>query len=66
MEEKARKVVRQAFNDYLDAMRLNSEDSQYWYRIYAIKMEMLNQLFPNTTNEDQLERTWYAIWKKGQ
>ena len=62
LEEKARRIVREAFNDYLDMMK--DKDSQYWYRIYATKMEMLKELYPKTTNEEQLERTWYAMWKK--
>ena len=64
IEEKARKIVREAFNDYLDCQH-DTESSQYWYRIYATKMEMLKEIFPNT-NEDQLEKVWYAMWKKGK
>lgn len=64
LEEKARKIVRNAYYDYLDNSEYGVEESKYWYRIYDIKLEMLKELFPKTTNEEQLERTWYAMWKK--
>ena len=63
LEEKARKIVRNAFYDYLIG-REDIEQSQYCYGIYADKMEMLKEMFPKTTNQEQLEKTWYAMWKK--
>lgn len=63
LEEKARKIVRNAFYDYLNG-RDDIESSQYWYRIYDNKLEMLKEMFPKTTNEYQLEKVWYAMWKK--
>lgn len=64
LEERARKIVRNAFYDYLNGRDDTREESRYWYRIYDNKLDMLKELFPKTTNEEQLEKTWYAMWKK--
>ena len=58
IEKKARKIVKEAYFDY------KASRSQYSYGVYGDKMEMLQQLFPQTTNQDNLERKWDIEWKK--
>lgn len=62
LEEKARRIVREEYFEY--KLMAHEKDSQYWYSKYDEKMDMLKKLFPKTTNQEQLERTWNAIWRK--
>jgi hypothetical protein len=58
LEKKARVVVKEAYFDY------KVSRSQYAYNVYSSKMEMLEQLFPITTNQENLERKWDIEFKK--
>ena len=58
IEERARKIVREAYFDY----KLDREHSTY--AIYQNKMDMLKDLFPKSTNQDTLENVWNAMWRK--
>lgn len=58
IEKKVREYVKQAYLDYKIA------HSQYAYSVYSNKMEMLKDLFPKTTNEENLERKWDSQFKK--
>ena len=62
IEERARKIVRDAYFDYLDSVK--TDTTHFYYDIYSERLEMLKLLFPKTTNEYQLERTWYAMYRK--
>lgn len=58
IEKKARVIVKEAYFDY------KVSRSQYAYNVYSSKMEMLEQLFPITTNQENLENRWDIEWKK--
>ena len=58
IEKKARVIVKEAYFDY------KLSRSQYSYNVYSSKMEMLEQLFPITTNQENLENRWDIEWKK--
>ena len=56
IEKKARQIVKEEYFNY--------KLTHKFYSDYATKMEMLKELFPKTTNQENLERTWDAQWKK--
>ena len=58
LEKKARMIVKEAYFDYKLTRATN------FYHDYAIMMEMLQQLFPKTTNQENLERKWDIEWRK--
>ena len=58
IEKKAREYVRQAYLDYKITY------TQFSYGVYSNKMEMLEHLFPKTTNQNNLERKWDSQFKK--
>ena len=58
IERKARKYVKGLYFDYKD-IKTHETFSDYYDA-----MLMLRNLFPDSTNEETLERTWDVEWKK--
>ena len=63
LEKKAREIVRDAYFEYRNACEYNSNRDFAWSD-YIAKLEMLEQLFPDTTNSDALRDKWYSMWYK--
>lgn len=65
IEKQARKIVRDAYWDYLDDIRSSdTKRSGYSFKVYYHYLQFLKQLFPETTNEDRLEYKWIHMYKK--
>ena len=59
IERKARQVVRESYNEYMASIHYGyTEDSKFALRTYQAQMDLLKELFPKTTNQDNLERLW--------
>ena len=64
IERKARKIVRDAYFDYLEIDYSNRELKDHFFRIYYHYMQFLEKLFPETTDGDKLESKWRSMFKK--
>lgn len=64
IEKQARKIVRDAYFDYLEIDYSNRELKDHFFRIYYHYMQFLEDLFPDTTDEDKLESKWRSMFKK--
>lgn len=63
IEKKARQIIRKAYEDYKDCVRYGG-DMQFTYRQYQAQMDLLVELFPETTNQENLERKWDSEYRK--
>ena len=64
LEEKARAIVRNAYFEWLLAIKTNSPHSKEWCSTYMDKFDMLKELFPKSTNQETLEHIWDAMFRK--
>ena len=64
IEKRARKIVRDAYLDYLEIDYSNIELKKHFFERYYRCMQFLEELFPETTDEDKLESKWRSIFKK--
>ena len=64
IEKRARKIVRDAYWDYLDDVCADETKSGYSFKVYYHYLQFLKTLFPETTNEDRLEDKWRNMYKK--
>ena len=64
IEKQARKIVRDAYFDYLEIDYSNIELKKHFFERYYRYMLFLEDLFPNTTDEDKLESKWRSMFKK--
>ena len=64
IEKRARKIVRDAYWDYLDDVCADETKSGYSFKVYYHYLQFLKALFPDTTDEDVLERKWRSMYKK--
>ena len=64
IEKQARKIVRDAYFDYLEIDYSNRELKDHFCDIYYRYMQFLKDLFPETTDEDALETKWWSMFKK--
>ena len=64
IEKQARKIVRDAYLDYLEIDYSNRELKDHFFRIYYHYMQFLEKLFPETTDGDALETKWWSMFKK--
>ena len=64
IEKRARKIVRDAYLDYLEIDYSNRELKGHFFKIYYHYMQFLEELFPETTDEDKLESKWRSMFKK--
>ena len=64
IEKQARKIVRDAYFDYLEIDYSNRELKDHFFRIYYHYMQFLEELFPETTDEDKLKSKWRSMFKK--
>ena len=64
IEKQARKIVRNAYFDYLEIDYSNRELKDHFFKIYYHYMQFLEDLFPKTTDEDKLESKWRSMFNK--
>lgn len=64
IEKRARKIVRDAYFDYLEIDYSNIELKKHFFERYYRYMLFLEELFPATTDEDKLESKWRSMFKK--
>lgn len=64
IEKRARKIVRDAYLDYLEIDYNNRELKDHFFKTYYHYMLFLEELFPETTDEDKLENKWRSMFKK--
>lgn len=64
IEKRARKIVRDAYLDYLEIDYSNIELKKHFFERYYRNMLFLEELFPETTDEDKLEAKWRSMFKK--
>lgn len=64
IEKRARKIVRDAYLDYLEIDYNNRELKDHFFKIYYHYMQFLEDLFPETTDEDKLESKWRSMYRK--
>ena len=64
IEKRARKIVRDAYLDYLEIDYSNIELKKHFFERYYRCMLFLEELFPETTDEDKLEAKWRSMFKK--
>ena len=64
IEKRARKIVRDAYFDYLEIDYSNIELKDQFFKTYYHYMQFLEDLFPETTDEDKLESKWRSMFKK--
>ena len=64
IEKRARKIVRDAYLDYLEIDYSNIELKKHFFERYYRHMLFLEELFPTTTDEDRLEIKWRSMFKK--
>ena len=64
IEKRARKIVRDAYLDYLEIDYNNRELKNHFFKNYYHYMQFLEELFPDTTDEDKLESKWRSMFKK--
>lgn len=64
IEKRARKIVRDAYLDYLEIDYNNRELKDHFFKNYYHYMQFLEDLFPETTDEDKLESKWRSMFKK--
>ena len=64
IEKRARKIVRDAYLDYLEIDYSNIELKKHFFERYYRCMLFLEELFPSTTDEDKLESKWRSMYKK--
>ena len=64
IEKRARKIVRDAYLDYLEIDYNNRELKDHFFKVYYHYMQFLEDLFPETTDEDKLESKWRSMFKK--
>ena len=64
IEKRARKIVRDAYLDYLEIDYSNIELKKHFFERYYRCMLFLEELFPETTDEDKLESKWRSMFKK--
>ena len=64
IEKRARKIVRDAYLDYLEIDYNNRELKNHFFKNYYHYMQFLEELFPETTDEDKLESKWRSMFKK--
>ena len=64
IEKRARKIVRDAYFDYLEIDYSSKELKDHFFRIYYHYMQFLEDLFPETTDEDKLESKWRSMHRK--
>ena len=64
IEKRARKIVRDAYWDYLEIDYSNIELKKHFFERYYRYMQFLEDLFPETTDEDKLESKWRSMHRK--
>ena len=64
IEKRARKIVRDAYFGYLEIDYSNRELKDHFFKIYYHYMQFLEELFPDTTDEDKLESKWRSMFEK--
>ena len=64
IEKQARKIVRDAYLDYLGIDNNQRELKDHLFRIYYHYMRFLEKLFTETTDGDKLESKWRSMFKK--
>lgn len=64
IEKRARKIVRDAYLDYLEIDYSDIERKKHFFNRYYRCMLFLEELFPETTDEDKLESKWRSMFKK--
>ena len=64
IEKRARKIVRDAYLDYLEIDYSNRELKDHFFKNYYHYMQFLEELFPNSTDEDKLESKWRSMHRK--